>query len=186
MIVILVGASGTGKDSVAKILKERYDYKTVISCTTRKPREEEIDGVDYHFISIEAFEEIMSTGGFVEVDKYSGDRYYGSSVVDYSMDCDCVKILTPNGVRQFVENYNVTDYYIVYLYSPLAVKCKRYIEREKKNFNIDMLIELMRRSIADEEMFRGFENVADLCIENDESCKLEEIADLIVKTIEDL
>ena len=179
MIILLVGASGTGKDSVARVLREKYGFKTVVSWTTRKPREGEIDGVNYHFIDTETFKQMLYNGAFIEYDKYSGERFYGSVESDYPLYEDSVAILTPNGVRQFTHNVSRKDYYIVYLQSPLSVKCCRYIEREKSSFNIDNLWELTRRSIADGEMFRSFEEIADLCIENNEETTIEEIADKI-------
>lgn len=187
MTLILVGASGTGKDSVLKVLKDRYGYKGIVSYTTRSPRENEIEGIDYHFITLDKFKKMNMNNEFIETDKYSGERYYGSRKIDYCREDNTATILTPNGVRQLLNNSRSrNEFFIVYLYSPLSVKCKRYIDRERKTFDVSKLMELLRRSIADEEMFRGFESVADLCIENNEYNTVEEIADLIAKTIEEL
>lgn len=185
MIIVLVGASATGKDSVAQELIHRYGYKNVISYTTRKPRDGEVDGVNYHFVSQETFDSMQADGEFVEVDKYSGERWYGSRYKDYYTVEKTVTILTPNGVRQLTKNGIRDKFFVVYLHSPLAEKCKRYVTREQKSFSIDKLMELTRRSIADAEMFRGFEDEADLVVENDDTCTIEEIANLIVNEAED-
>lgn len=180
MIVILVGASGTGKDSVATELIHRYGFKCIVSYTTRLPRENEQNGVSYFFIDGMQFDAMQKQGDFAETDRYSGDRYYGSRTIDYKIDGNVVKILTPNGIRQLLKKIPREECYIVYLYSPLEVKCQRYIAREKNSFDIEKLIELTRRSIADTEMFRWMAEEADLCIENDDTITIEEIANLIV------
>lgn len=185
MIIILVGSSGTGKDTLAQHLVDRYGYKRVISYTTRKPREGEMDGIHYHFVSQDKFDSMKRNNQFIETDNYSGSRSYGSAYRDYCVDNNLVKILTPNGVRQLVKNRLRDNFFVVYLQSPLTVKCKRYIEREKKTFDIDKLIELTRRSIADEEMFRGFKDEADLIVDNDDTTTIEEIANVIINEAEE-
>lgn len=183
MVIVLVGASGTGKDSVAKELMDKHGYRNIVSYTTREAREGEIDGIDYHFVSQEVFNSMNNSHEFIETDKYSGNRFYGSKSADYKTDEKLIKILTPNGVKQLIKNGMGDKIFIVYLYSPLATKCKRYINRENETFNIDKLIELTRRSIADAEMFRGFEDEADLVIENGEDSEIEDIVNLIINNV---
>ena len=57
MIMILVGPSGAGKTTIAsKLLTKNYGLKKVITCTSRAPRDNEVDGVDYYFKTKEEFE----------------------------------------------------------------------------------------------------------------------------------
>lgn len=65
-------------------------YKKFITCTTRKPRENERDGFDYYFISREKFEEYVNKGLMFNVRKYGGN-YYGS----YERDIDNIISETP-------------------------------------------------------------------------------------------
>jgi len=80
MLVIVSGPSGVGKDTVIQALSlipsepERY---FVITCTTRPRREYEVDGVHYHFLSHEAFEEKRESGGFLEANLVHG-HWYGT------------------------------------------------------------------------------------------------------------
>ena len=56
-MIVLVGASASGKTELAKQLYQTYGYKKCITTTTREPRKNEVDGIDYHFLSQETFDE---------------------------------------------------------------------------------------------------------------------------------
>ena len=75
---MISGPSGTGKTSVIKALCEsETTLEFSISATTRPPRSDEIDGVDYYFLDQTKFEELIDRGGFLEWVKYGG-HYYGT------------------------------------------------------------------------------------------------------------
>jgi len=58
--IVLSSPSGAGKTTITKKLSQKYpNIKISISHTTRKPRSNEIDGVDYHFVSQEEFEKLI-------------------------------------------------------------------------------------------------------------------------------
>jgi guanylate kinase len=72
------GPSGTGKTSVIKALcKDETTLEFSISATTRPPRSDEIDRVDYYFLDQAEFENLIDRGGFLEWVKYGG-HYYGT------------------------------------------------------------------------------------------------------------
>lgn len=73
-VIVITGASGAGKTSVARYLRVKYGVPRVITHTTREPREGEIDGVDYYFESLETWHK----NHFIEEIDYSGHKY-GSS-----------------------------------------------------------------------------------------------------------
>ena len=77
--IVLSSPSGAGKTTITKKLSQKYpNIKVSISHTTRKPRPNEIDGVDYFFVSKSEFEELISKGNFYEHAKIF-DNYYGTS-----------------------------------------------------------------------------------------------------------
>lgn len=84
-ILLLVGVSGAGKDTIKQQLLATGEYRHIVSHTTRAPRENsgelEQDGVDYNFISKEKAVEMLHAGEFVEANKYSGN-IYGTSVAE--------------------------------------------------------------------------------------------------------
>lgn len=78
IIVVISGFSGTGKGTLMKELIKRYDdYELSVSATTRNPREGEADGIEYHFISDEAFEKMIEEDGLIEHAGYC-KHYYGT------------------------------------------------------------------------------------------------------------
>ena len=79
-ILILSGPSGCGKSTLLKeVYKHIEDYYFSISTTTRDPREGEVDGVDYFFVTKEEFEEDIINGNFLEHANVHGN-YYGTSL----------------------------------------------------------------------------------------------------------
>ncbi len=79
-ILVLSGPSGAGKSTIINAAGGRIgEYYFSISTTTRQPRTGEVDGVDYFFVSEEAFEEDIKAGNFLEYAKVH-DNYYGTSL----------------------------------------------------------------------------------------------------------
>ena len=79
-LIVVSGSSGVGKSTViAQVLARRTDIHFSVSFTTRAPRPGEIDGVNYHFVSRETFEEMIAQGEFLEYAEYVGN-YYGTSM----------------------------------------------------------------------------------------------------------
>ena len=83
LLIVLSGPSGVGKGTVRKEIFSHSDtsFEYSISMTTRKPREGEVDGVDYFFKSREEFEELIAQEKLLEYAEFVGN-YYGTPV-DY-------------------------------------------------------------------------------------------------------
>ena len=77
--IVLSSPSGAGKTTITKKLSQKYpNIKISISHTTRKPRPNEIDGVDYHFVGKEEFKKLIKKDTFYEHAQIF-DNYYGTS-----------------------------------------------------------------------------------------------------------
>jgi guanylate kinase len=75
-VFVITGPSGVGKGTLISRLLERItDLELSISATTREPREGEVDGRDYHFLSPEEFDRRIEAEDFLEFATYSGNRY---------------------------------------------------------------------------------------------------------------
>ena len=77
-LLVVSGPSGVGKDTVVRRMRELHpEVGFSVSATTRAPREGEADGVDYHFLTKEAFERHIADNTVVEYTCYCGN-YYGT------------------------------------------------------------------------------------------------------------
>ncbi len=77
-VFVITGPSGVGKGTLIRGLMERLEaLELSVSATTRAPRSEEEDGVDYHFLTREEFDRRVAAGDFVEHADYAG-RSYGT------------------------------------------------------------------------------------------------------------
>lgn len=77
-LVLYTGSSGVGKGTImAELLKRNPNIRLSVSNTTRKPREGEIDGVHYNFVTKQQFENLIKENGFLEYAQYC-DNYYGT------------------------------------------------------------------------------------------------------------
>ena len=78
ILIVVSGFSGSGKGTIMKELLNRYDnYALSISATTRKPREGEVDGREYFFITKDEFEQMIERNELIEYARYV-DNYYGT------------------------------------------------------------------------------------------------------------
>ena len=92
-ILIISGPSGCGKSTLLKeVYKDIDDYYFSISTTTRAPREGEVNGVDYFFVTKEEFEKDINNGDFLEYAKVH-DNYYGTSLKPINKALDESKLV---------------------------------------------------------------------------------------------
>lgn len=87
LLFVISGPAGTGKGTVIKHLLETGEFFYSVSATTRAPRPGEVNGVNYHFITKEEFEQKISAGEMLEYAEYVGN-YYGTpkSAVEEALD----------------------------------------------------------------------------------------------------
>ena len=78
LFIVMSAPSGAGKTTLCDLLLQSYpEICYSVSCTTREPRLNEEDGVDYHFLSVEAFKKMIEEGLFLEYARVH-DNYYGT------------------------------------------------------------------------------------------------------------
>ncbi len=156
-MIILVGESASGKSTIEKILSDRYGYEKTVSYTTRPPRDGEIDGVDYHFITEDEYIDKFNSGYFVETGAYNG-WFYGTTKDQYHENTICV--LTPHGLRQIKKNFDEKEIYSFYI---KVSRRDRLIKILERGDNID---EAIRRNQSDVGQYDGIEDEVDFVIEN--------------------
>jgi len=81
LIIVISAPSGVGKTTLCKRLLQALPFLThSVSFTTRQPRKNEIEGIDYYFVSVEEFQKMIERKEFVEWTKVHGEFYGTSSV----------------------------------------------------------------------------------------------------------
>ena len=184
MILVLLGGTASGKTKIEEVLREQYGFKSAVSYTTRKPREEEINGVHYHFINNTQFMRMVDCEEMVEWDEYSQGRKYGTTAQSYLAGGDIVAVLTPNGFRQLKKSLPNEKIYSVLVEANLGTRIKRYVDRcGVDKFNFDDKNEICSRVERDFGMFKGVENEVDLVVHNDEGQDMSKVVGAIINMI---
>lgn len=76
LLIVYTGASGVGKGTIMKkLLAKNPNLRLSVSATTRAPREGEVDGREYYFVTHEQFDELIAQDGFLEHAEYVGNKY---------------------------------------------------------------------------------------------------------------
>ena len=74
-LIVLSGPGGVGKSTIAKKLRAAGDFWVSVSATTRQPRNNEVHGQDYYFVSNEEFTRMINANEFLEWAEFAGNRY---------------------------------------------------------------------------------------------------------------
>ena len=113
-LLVISGPSGVGKGTIVKHLQDMYQENGLklylsVSCTTRAPREGEVDGREYYFISERKFKNRIKKNDFLEYNIYGTGKYYGtpkSTVLKYlKKGYDVILEIDINGYKQIKENF---------------------------------------------------------------------------------
>ena len=166
-MIVLAGASASGKTEAAKELAKKYGVTKVITTTTRKMRNGEVNGRDYFFVSKEEFETMVHDGKFVEYTIFN-ENFYGSTK-DQIEPNKCV-VIDPAGLRAYIA---LKDPSIItfYLDSTEETRFKRMLARG------DDPEDAKRRIKHDRLAFKP-ENVANVDFHiNSETHSVEEVCD---------
>ena len=117
-MVILSSPSGVGKTTLTKKIQQKYQkFKISVSHTTRKPRSNEVNGVDYHFVTYKEFKELIDNQEFYEYAKIF-ENYYGTlkKIVDNTFKTnDIIFDIDWQGTKQLskFKNLNLIKIYLI-------------------------------------------------------------------------
>lgn len=154
MKLILVGKAAAGKDFLKNRLKSK-NFKIGVSHTTRPPRRNEKDGIDYHFIDRSEFEEMIDQNKFIEYMEFNG-WFYGQTEEDF--DTADVMIMSKDGLDMLPKQYR-DQCVVIYLDVDRMTRIERLNRRNDVNDSI------IRRMNTDDEQFTGFSDY-DIKIKN--------------------
>lgn len=161
-ILALIGEAGSGKDTILRHLIDdtKHYYKgklplhEIVSYTSRPPREKEVDGVNYHFITAEKFTEMILQNQMFEATVFN-EWCYGTGIESVKENAINVGVFNPEGAETLLHDKRV-NLVIVYINANDKIRLIRQLNREV-NPDID---EIIRRYKADKI---DFEDADDLC-----------------------
>lgn len=164
-MILLVGASASGKTEIAKLLSEKYGIKKAITNTTREKREGEKNGVDYYFLSKEEFLNLKENNKLVESTIYNSN-YYGCSKSEIGEN-KCI-VLEPEGIASFLKlgNKNMVTFLLL---------AKEETRRKRMMTRGDAPEAIEKRIVTDKDRF-GINKIG----------KVDYVIDTDEKTISDL
>lgn len=145
VLMVVSGPSGVGKGTLVKtLLKRRKDVVESVSCTTRPPREGEVNGREYFFLSKEEFQRRISEGDFLEYDEHFGN-YYGTpkSFVKEMLKTKSV-ILEIDVVGGFLAKKAFPDCVLIFVAPPSLEELKRRLTGRKTESEEEILGRLSR------------------------------------------
>lgn len=149
-VVALMGKAGAGKDRLlAEIMKiaDPSWFKKVINCTTRPIRENEIDGINYHYLTTEQFTEKVLEGDMIEAADFN-NWWYGTMLSTLDEDKINIGVFNPTAV-EILQDDKRLHVLTIYIEAPDKLRLLRQLNREE---NPDCH-EIVRRFKTDEEDF---------------------------------
>ena len=169
IMVVLSSPSGAGKTTITKKIQQKLSsFKISVSHTTRKPRPNEVNGVDYYFVSSEKFESLINENKLYEYAKIF-DNYYGTSkdiVHNLIKSNDIIFDIDWQGNKQLskYKNLNLVKIFI-------TTKDKEELKRRLTKRNQDSDEEVKKRLKSYEEDIKHWDDYDYIVINDDlENC----------------
>lgn len=181
MLVILSGVSGAGKDTIKnELIKRMEEVISLPSFTSRKPRNNEEEGIQYHFITKEEFRERIKNEEFYEYDIHH-ENYYGTSRKLMNEKIQSGKIIVKdievNGTENLIKMLkNETKLVTIFLKVDKEELKRRLINRGDNLSEADMELRLSRLEYEESKI-----GLYDYVIKNDD---LEKTVQIIMTIIE--
>ena len=176
-IVALFGPSGSGKDyiqeNIMKTIWGKLHFQKIVSFTTRPPREKEIDGIDYHFLTRQDF----SKQDLLEFTVFK-NWWYGTPINSLDKNKINIGVFNPSGIDQLINgpHKDIIECIPIYIKTYSKIRLLRQLQREEQP-DCD---EIVRRYLADKRDFSNL-NFSYKVVENN----YDEI-EMVIKEIFDL
>ena len=134
IVVTVTGPSASGKTELVNNLCKLHGFSKLVSVTTRPPREGEVEGIEYYFISEDRFKELKDDGKLVQEVNFNGKHYATTAEeIDKVLAGGGIPIVIvePGGVGQFKKAGEKFGFKVfsVYVYAPYVVLKQRFLDR---------------------------------------------------------
>lgn len=162
-IIVLIGKSATGKDTIKNKIINENNFHSSISYTTRPARDGEKNGKEYFFVNKKEFDSLKERNQILEHTEYNvcGKLFeYGLGVDSFVNDIPNIVIVNPIGLKQLVEFEEIKErLFIVQTILPDDEIKKRYFEREKSSNVKDLKARYEARKLRDDEDFKDLNDI---------------------------
>ncbi len=175
ILIVISGFSGAGKGTLMKRLISDYDsYALSVSMTTRKPREGEVNGVDYFYVSREEFEQAIADDKLIEYAKYC-DNYYGTpkAYVDEKLKegKNVILEIEVQGAMQIKKKF--PDTLLLFVTPPTAAELERRL-KARGTETLEVIEARMKRAMEEAESMDFYEYLVinddlDICVKEMDS-----------------
>lgn len=167
-LLIICGKASSGKDVLTRMISDHFGIPILVSHTTRDKRSNETDGLEYHFISEEEFQDKLSKGEFLEYTTYdiqSENRtyYYGLSKGEAERYPYSLVIMNPYGINQLLSSSFKDKLEVILIDCNDRERLIRYLLRDK-NVNVEECID---RYFRDKQDFDNPNFKVDYIVTND-------------------
>jgi guanylate kinase len=177
-LFVVSAPSGAGKTSLLKqLIIEMDGVQTSISHTTRKRRESEIDGVDYHFVSLETFDRLVEEDAFYEHAEVFGNRYgtSKSSIANQlSQGIDVILEIDWQGARQIKQQLKKSR--SIFILPPNKAELEKRLKGRGQDED-EIITKRMNAAIDEMSHYNEYDY---LVINDDFSTAVQEIIAIIV------
>ena len=182
IMVILSSPSGAGKTTLTKKIQQKYpSFKISVSHTTRKPRSNEVNGVDYFFVSSREFEELINKNKFYEYAKIF-ENYYGTlkkNVDETIKKNDIIFDIDWQGTKKLSQFSNLN---LIKLY--LITENKTELKKRLIKRNLDSKKEVEKRFKSFEEDIKHWNDYDYVIINKNLDTCFKQIEKIILKNKE--
>ena len=182
IMVILSSPSGAGKTTITKKIQQKYpSFKISVSHTTRKPRSNEVNGVDYFFVSSREFEELINKNKFYEYAKIF-ENYYGTlkkNVDETIKKNDIIFDIDWQGTKKLSQFSNLN---LIKLY--LITENKTELKKRLIKRNLDSKKEVEKRFKSFEEDIKHWNDYDYVIINKNLDTCFKQIEKIILKNKE--
>ena len=176
-LLVISGLSAAGKGTIAKKLVESFDnYALSISATTREKRGNEVDGVDYFFITKEKFEEMIKNDEFLEYACYI-DNYYGTpkSYVNEKLDKG-VNVILEIEMQGALQVKKIYDKAVLVFFLPKDAKTQRERLVTRGRDSLEQVEKRIKQAIVDADYAKYYDYVI---INEDIDSSIKDVQDIV-------
>jgi len=166
-VIAIVGESCSGKTTISKSLADIINGNEIISLTSRPPRDGEVNGEDYWYVTEEVIDILNDNGELIEYTIHNGNKY-ALAKSDFYVNQSNIVVCNLDGVDNLIDYFGEDNIILIRVHATENTRRERALIRDlvepniMKKYGIFGLVEyfekIMKRFTFDREMFGEFEN----------------------------